>query len=295
VAECGVRFVAEVLIPLIVIFMMIVVGLDLTPADFRRVLASRWIVPTALAGQTVALPLAAVLIAKVLDADTALTMGLILVAACPIAAMSNYYAFLARANVPLAVTLTGFSSLLAPVITPFVASSAVAWLYTSHVAIRLPVGQTMRQLLIGLVLPIVLGMLIRHFAPSWTARRRPLLTRLSLVAIAALLIYVLADQTATIAQGLRQLVLAAALFTGIAVGSGYLLGWALGRELPDRTCIAIGFNTRNLGAAILIASTVLGRLDFAGFAAVFFVVQLGLLGPILLWSRQSKSARQFMS
>jgi BASS family bile acid:Na+ symporter len=290
-----VRFVAEVLIPLIVIFMMIVVGLDLTPADFRRVLASRWIVPTALAAQTVALPIAAALIAKMLDADTALTMGLILVAACPIAAMSNYYAFLARANVPLAVTLTGFSSLLAPVITPIVASSAVAWLLTSQVAIRLPVGQTMRQLLIGLVLPILLGMLIRHFAPSWTARRQRLLTRLSLVAVAALLSYVLVDQIATVAQGLPQLVLAAALFTGIAVGSGYVVGWALGRELSDRMCIAIGFNTRNLGAAILIASTVLGRLDFVGFAAVFFVVQLGLLGPLLLWSRQSKSARRFMS
>jgi BASS family bile acid:Na+ symporter len=117
------------------------------------------------------------------------------------------------------------SSLLAPVITPFVASSAVAWLLTSHVAIRLPVGQTMRQLLIGLVFPIVLGMLIRHFAPSWTARRQLLLTRLSLVAVAALIIYVLADQIATIAQGLRQLVLAAALFSGIAVGSGYVGGW----------------------------------------------------------------------
>ena len=250
-AECGVRFVADVLIPLIVIFMMMVVGLDLTPADFRRVLASRWIVPTTLAAQTVALPLAAALIAKLLDADATLTTGLILVAACPIAAMSNYYAFLARANVPLAVTLTGFSSLLAPAITPVVASAVAAWLLTSHVAIRLPVGQTMRQLVIGLVLPIALGVLIRRFAPHWTARRQPLLTRLSLVAVAALLIYVLADQIATIAQGLRQLVLAAAFFTGFAVGSGYVLGWALGRDLSDRTCIAIGFNTRNLGAAIL--------------------------------------------
>jgi bile acid:Na+ symporter, BASS family len=285
------RFVADVAIPLIVIFMMTVVGLDLTPADFRRVLASRWVVPTTLAAQVVALPLAAALIARVLDADAALTMGLILVAACPIAAMSNYYAFLARANVPLAVTLTGFSSLLAPVITPFAASTVVAWLLTSHVAIHLPVGPMMRQLLIGLVLPIVLGMLIRHFAPNWTARRQPLLTRLSLVAVAVLLIYVLADQIATIAQGLRQLVLAAALFSGIAVGSGYALGWALSRGRSDRTCIAIGFNTRNLGAAIMIASTVLGRLDFVGFAAVFFVVQLGLIGPILLWSRRRTCAR----
>lgn len=285
------RFVADVAIPLIVIFMMTVVGLDLAPADFRRVLASRWVVPTTLAAQMVALPLAAASIARVLDADAGLTMGLILVAACPIAAMSNYYAFLARANVPLAVTLTGFSSLLAPVTTPFAASTVVAWLLTSHVVIHLPVGPTMRQLLIGLVLPIALGMLIRHLAPQWTARHQSLLTRLSLVAVAALLIYVLADQIATIAQGIRQLLLAAALFTGIAVGSGYAVGWALGRDLSDRTCIAIGFNTRNLGAAIMIASTVLGRLDFVGFAAVFFVVQLGLIGPILLWSRRRTCAR----
>ena len=286
------RFVADVAIPLIVIFMMTVVGLDLTPADFRRVLASHWIVPACLAAQIVVLPLAAALIVKVLDADSALTMGLVLVAASPIAAMSNYYAFLARANVPLAVTLTGFSSLLAPVITPFVASTAIAWLLTSRVAIHLPVGQTMRQLLIGLVVPVAVGMMIRHFAPHWTARRKLLLTRLSLVAVAALIIYVLADQIVTITQGFWHLVLAAAFFSGIAVGSGYVIGWALGCNFPDRTCIAIGFNTRNLGAAIMIASTVLGRLDFVGFAAVFFVAQLAVLGPILLWSRQRAGARQ---
>jgi len=31
----------------------------------------------------------------------------------------------------------------------------------------------------------------------------------------------------------------------------------------------------------------LGRLDFVGFAGVFFVVRLDVLGPVLLWTRRA--------
>jgi BASS family bile acid:Na+ symporter len=226
-----------------------------------------------------------------LNPDPSLTGGLILVAASPIAAMSNYYALLARANVALAVTLTAISSLLALFTAPLIAAVSFQLLLVQTATIHLPVGKTMQQVMIGLVLPIVAGMAIRHIVPGWTARNRIALTRLSLAALAILVAYVLFDQAAVIARGLAQLVLAAVLFTCAAVGSGYLVSRLLRQHLAERTVITIGFGIRNLTVAIMIGTTVLGRLDFVAFGAVFFLSQLVLIAPFIAWSRRQSGAQ----
>jgi len=282
-------FISTVALPALVIFTMAVVGLDLTVADFRRVLAFPLLAIVALTSQLVVLPLIAGLLIKVLDPDPGVAGGLILVAVCPIAAISNYYALLARANVALAVTLTAISSVLALATTPLLAALAFDFLLKPTSAIQFPLAKGILQIAIGLVLPIAVGMLIRHFAPGWTRRYQIKLVRLSLVALAALVIYVLADQVGVIARGLTQLVFMAAVFTLASLGAGYGLGYVLRQRLPERATVTIGFGIRNIGAALMIGATVLGRLDLVAFGVVFFLSQLAFILPFLGWWRWAQS------
>ena len=278
-------FISTVAIPALVIFTMTVVGLELTVADFRRVLAFPLLALAALASQIVVLPLIAGLLIKALDPDPGVAGGLILVAVCPIAAISNYYALLARANVALAVTLTAVSSVLALATTPLLAALGFELLLGPTSAIHFPVAKGILQIAIGLVLPIALGMSIRRFAPEWTRRRHVTLVRASLVALAVLVIYVLVDQAGVIARGLTQLVYMALLFTAASLGVGYGLGYLLRQQLAERASVTIGFGIRNIGAALMIGATVLGRLDLVAFGAVFFLSQLAFILPFLAWWR----------
>ena len=109
-------------IPLVVMMMMLVVGLQLTLEDFRRIRLCRKPVLIATAGQLVVLPGIAAGLAWAFEPAPHIVAGMVLVAACPGGAISNYYVYLARADVALSVTLTAVSTVLAFVTLPLLAA-----------------------------------------------------------------------------------------------------------------------------------------------------------------------------
>jgi predicted Na+-dependent transporter len=105
-------------VPVLVFFAMVVVGMELTAGDFRRVARQPGTVVAATVGQFVSLPIIGWLLVRCLGLQPAIARGVLLVAACPSGAMANVYTSLARANVALSVTLTAVSGLAAVLTTP---------------------------------------------------------------------------------------------------------------------------------------------------------------------------------
>jgi hypothetical protein len=57
-------------------------------------------------------------------------------------------------------------------------------------------------------------------------------------------------------------------------------------DVRDRFTLAAEFGTRNTGVATVIAVTVLGRVEFARFAATYFVTEIPLmLAAVWLYRR----------
>lgn len=275
----------EVGLPLIIVFAMTVVGLELTPADLKRVLHYPAHVAVALLGQVLLLPLLGVALILVLRPEPAVTGGLVLIAAAPQAIISNYYCLLARANIALALTLTAVSSVLALVSTPIAVQIAFGLLLERQAGLALPAGKVMEQVVIGLLLPIAAGMLVRRYAPGFVERHRVRFQRLSLLSLAALIAIVLVDQGGTIARNLLPIVLAGLLFTAAALALGLAIAKAFSWSRVDTITMAAAYPSRSLSIATLIAVNVLGRPEFLSFAVVFFLVQAVLLVPAMMLSR----------
>ncbi len=70
-----------VALPLLVVFIMTVVGLELTPADFTAVRRNPGAVVLVLAGQWILLPVVAVSIARIMALPPTLACGLAIIAA----------------------------------------------------------------------------------------------------------------------------------------------------------------------------------------------------------------------
>ena len=81
-------------------------GLTLTFDDFRRVLGAWRLVLLGTALHYAIMPLAALAAARLLALSDPLTVGLAVVGACPSGTASSVAVYLARANVPLAVSVT---------------------------------------------------------------------------------------------------------------------------------------------------------------------------------------------
>lgn len=105
------------IVPLIQIIMF-GMGTTLSAGDFARVVRMPWPVLIGLVLQFGVMPCAGYLIATSFGFSGEIAAGVVLIGSCPGGVASNVMAYLARGNVPLSVTMTACSTLLAPLMTP---------------------------------------------------------------------------------------------------------------------------------------------------------------------------------
>lgn len=106
------------IVPLIQIIMF-GMGTTLSVGDFSRVLAMPYPVLVGIVLQYTVMPFVGFGLAKAFGFEPEIAVGVILIGSAPGGVASNVINYLARCNVPLSVTMTAISTLLSPVMTPF--------------------------------------------------------------------------------------------------------------------------------------------------------------------------------
>lgn len=266
-------------------FLLATVGLDLTPADFARVRHQRALVLMGLLAPVLLLPPIAVALGWLLEPGPEVFASLLLVAACPIGGVSNAFSFLAGASTALAVTLTALSCIAAVVTIPLVGKGLELGL-TQPLGMSAPIPALVAQLIFVLGLPVAAGMWIRGRRPQLAERIGPSLRRLAFVGTAAVLLLVVLDAPGDFFGALSTTVPLAVAFVGSSIVAGWLCGMLVTRDARERFTLAAEFGARNVGVAIAIAVTLLGRVAFARFAAIYALVEIPMmLGAIAIFRR----------
>jgi bile acid:Na+ symporter, BASS family len=273
----GLDPISDLAIPAVVWLLMLVVGLELTPGDFRGVLRYPRAVAVATLGQLLVLPACAALLIWVQRPEPWVMAGLILLAASPGGAMSNFFCYLGKGNVALSVTLTTLSTLLAPVTMPaLVAAGLSLFLHESHQVPTL-VGSMAGQLVLMMLFPLGLGMGLRARMPARISAGRASLRALSLIGIAALVAMILFDQRDGLAAATRAALPVALPFCVLAMTAGLLIGVLARLPDRDRFTLLIELSIRNLALVAIIGTAVLGQVKLVLFATLFFLVELPLV------------------
>ena len=109
---------SRLIVPLIQIIMF-GMGTTLSPADFSRVLRMPWPVLVGMVLQFSVMPLGGLAIATAFGFEPEVAAGVILIGSVPGGVASNLITYLAGGDVALSVTMTACSTLLSPVMTPF--------------------------------------------------------------------------------------------------------------------------------------------------------------------------------
>jgi BASS family bile acid:Na+ symporter len=263
-------------VPSVVFCLRIAVGLDLAPADFAALRRRPRLFLLGLAAPPILLPLLALGLVELLGPPHEVEVGLLLVAASPIGGISVTYSYLARAAVPLAVSLTALSCLLAPLTLPAVAELLER--ASGHpLNFEAPAGVLMLQVFGLLALPAGLGMALRAARPAAVERLRPGLQRLGFGALSLLVALVLAEDFPGFVGRFGSTAPLAALFVVGSFVTGALSARLATRDAGERFTLAAEFATRNLGVAVAIAVTLLGNVAFTYFATTYFLIELVLL------------------
>ncbi len=267
----------EVGVPAATFLLMTLVGIELTATDFRRVALYPGTVVAATLGQVFLLPLLVSGLIIALGPLPAIAAGMILMAACPPAILSSVYVSLAGADTALAVTLNAVFDLVSIVTLPLVLAGGFALHLADQSGIRPPVLMMMGQLLFLLLLPTGVGMLLRRRFPKAVERHRSLLQGVSLGVLIALVGGFLWSQAGFLAAALWDTAVVAALFTGLALASGWAIARACGVARGSRLAVAFVFASRSVAIAMVVAVTLLHRPEVLLFGTVFFLTHTALM------------------
>ena len=162
----------------ILTLLMFDLGLSLRVEDFGKVFRQPGPLAVALFGQIVLLPAIALGLASVFHLPPVFFIGLILIACCPGGSSSNVFSKLAGGDVALSVTLTAISSIITLFTIPVIMSWATD-LVGESVGISLPVGNLIKQNLLLMLLPVVLGLILHYAWPDGAAKTDRILGRLA--------------------------------------------------------------------------------------------------------------------
>jgi BASS family bile acid:Na+ symporter len=274
--------------PLVLFLLMMTVGLELTPGDFRRVLAA----PRAVVGGTLAqwilLPLMTWGVVWLVGVNPIFGAGAVLVAVSPGAGISNILTALARANIALSVTLTAATSVFAVLTLPTIASLGMRVFLGESTPVEVPVLVLIAQLAVSLLLPISLGMWMRARRPDLAVRLAPRLQRITFIVIGLVVALgiAFAPEEQRQVEGSGRAFVAAGVWTLCAMAIGWGTASALRLSSRDRFTFLIEFSARNIAVAAIVALSGLGRLDLTFFSGVYMAVGYPLAGLAVLVRRR---------
>lgn len=271
------------IVPLLMVIMF-GMGLTLTWEDFLRVFRAPGVIGLGVVLQYLVMPLAALLVAKVLALPTEVMVGLVIVGACPGGTASNVICYLARADVALSIAMTAVSTLVAVLATP-----ALVWLYLGE-TLPVPVAAMLLSLVKIVLLPVVGGTLINSLLGARLDRVRDAFPLISVAAIVLVIGIIVALNQSRIASGGALVMLAVVLHNSIGLAAGYGVA-RLFRFDPRRArtlAIEVGMQNSGLGVALAVK-------HFTAMAALpgaLFSVWHNLSGAVLAWywRRQEESA-----
>lgn len=196
------------------------------------------------------------------------SIGMILLAAAPFAPVVPVFARMARADLALAAGLTALFPLLSVFVTPFVCEMALKQVARAA-SVRFNVSEALLVLLATIVLPLGLGLAVKHVSPPFARRTLRPLEIFSEAAGAASLAFVTATEWQTILTVGWQPLLVMAIVSEACLLLGYSLG---GPDRGARRVIGLGTSNRNIALALLMALQA-----FGGTRVVSAVVANGLL------------------
>lgn len=235
--------------------MVLGLALDIRPRDFLKVLKSPKAPAIGLAAQFILLPAFTCGLTLLLDLPAGIELGMILVAACPGGALSNFITHMSGGNTALSISMTAISSTVAVVMLPI---NFMFWASVNPVANKLLLNinvsgtDIIQTLLLVLVAPLALGFIIQHFYPSMAEKIHRVLKYLSMV---ALFLFIFIAVMANYQHFLSQfwILFAAVLAHNIlAMGTGFATSSIGGLPIADKKAVTLEVGMQNSSLAIAI-------------------------------------------
>ncbi|CAM3187825.1 bile acid:sodium symporter family protein [Lactococcus hircilactis] len=258
-------------------------GLTLTKEDFARIAKQPIAVILGTVAHYVIMPLIAFILVQIFHLTGSAAVGVILVGSCPSGTSSGVMAFLAKGDVALDVSIETLSTLLAPVMIPFLLT-----VYAGKY-VHIPTTDLFISTLEIVVAPIILGVLVHTFLRKPVEKVTPVMPLISQVAILAIIGVVFSANHAHLFTTETAIIIPVVMLHNLSgYGLGYLFSKVIHLNKSQQKAITfeVGMQDSSLGATLAMKYFV----PAAAIPSTLFSIWHNISGSVLssYWRTQSE-------
>ncbi|PCJ67187.1 MAG: bile acid:sodium symporter [Bacteroidetes bacterium] len=272
---------STLILGLALIFTMWGMGLSLVMADFKRVLQKPKAIAIGLLNQLILLPLIGYGLLCLIPTSPEVAIGIMVLAACPGGPTSNLLSLLAKADTALSVTLTAITSIITIFTIPFIINFALEQFAGEGQSIQLNVIKTIGQMFLVIIVPMALGMLIKHLNSNFADKMAKPIRIISVILLALIIVGIIISKRDVILSYFVQAGVLAVLLNVSTMLVGFITARLFSLSAKQSTTISLESGIQNGTLALAIAATLLNNTDY-GIAPAVYSLIMYISGGILV-------------
>jgi len=272
------NIVTDVILPLALAFIMFVLGLGLTGADFLRVVKQPRDFFVGAFSQILILPIVAFILVKIWPIAPELAIGVMIIAAAPGGVTSNLLTSFAKGDVALSISLTAIISLLCVFTIPFIVLTSVELLGVSGADSNISLVGMSRDMFLIVTVPVILGMLLRKISYKVAIKFEPIAKKISIVLFILVLLGAIAAERENVISYFAQAGLITLALNVVMMLVAYYVAQLLASGTKQKKCITIECGLQNGTLAIFVAISIFGGgmyvIPAATYSLIMFITSL---------------------
>jgi len=264
--------------PIALALIMLTLGLGLTTSDFTRVIKRPKDFLIGLICQVILLPIIAFVLIKILNVQSALALGVMIIAAAPGGVTSNILTKFANGDVALSVSLTAIISLLSILTVPFIVIKSADLLDINYLSKEISMSGISIKMFLVVTLPVVIGMLIRKFAQNFILNRTALIEKISLTLFVIVFISIWLEEWDNIIMYISRAGVITLILNVTMMVLGFYVAKIFTSGIEQRKCISLECGLQNGTLAVFVSTQIFDDIIYliptASYALIMFVTSI---------------------
>lgn len=264
--------------PIALALIMLTLGLGLTTSDFTRVIKQPKDFLIGLICQVILLPIIAFVLIKILNVQSALALGVMIIAAAPGGVTSNILTKFANGDVALSVSLTAIISLLSILTVPFIVIKSADLLDINYLSKEISMSGISIKMFLVVTLPVVIGMLIRKFAQDFIIKRTALIEKISLTLFMIVFISIWLEEWDNIIMYISRAGVITLILNVTMMVLGFYVAKIFASGIEQRKCISLECGLQNGTLAVFVSTQIFDDIIYliptASYALIMFVTSI---------------------
>lgn len=273
--------IGTIILAISLVIIMFGMGLSLVKDDFVRLFQYPKAIIIGLLNQIILLPIIAYVLISLMNVGPDIAIGVMILSACPGGPTSNLITYLAKGDAGLSISLTTLNSLITIFTIPFVVDFALTQFLNADEMIQINKLQTIIQIFVIVIIPVSLGMALKHMKPVFADKMSKPVKIASAIVLFLVIFGLVLKKKEDLIPYLQQAGWTTLALNVATMLIGLLTAKIAKLNLAQSLTISIESGIQNGTMAIAIASGILMNDNYAIAPAVYSLIMFFTSGVII--------------